>query len=79
MERISERLDQIRHLMQKYGCGEKELLDLLARKTGELETLTNMEKLRDQWKKKAERARGGEDCGALSAAREKAAAPGGGN
>lgn len=76
MERISERLDQIRHLMQKYGCGEKELLDLLARKTGELETLTNMEKLRDQWKKKAEAAlREAEQTAALlSAAREKAAA-----
>lgn len=56
MNQISERLDQIRHLMQKYSCGEEELLSLLSRKTAQLEKLQNMEKIRNDWKKKADEA-----------------------
>lgn len=52
---VEERLDEIRHLMQKYNCDEEGLIRLLAEKKQELEQYLNMEETRKELKKRVEK------------------------
>lgn len=53
LEEVEERLDEIRHLMQKYSCNEEGLLQLLEQKKQELEKYLNLEEIKKRLEKKA--------------------------
>ncbi len=72
---ISERLDVLRRLMQKYGRDEEGLLSLLEEKQRELETYENLDEIRRRLQAKSERVRKKllECCALLSEKRRAAA------
>ncbi len=52
---VDSRLDEIRHLMQKYGCDEEGLLKLLAEKQQELDDYKHLEERKARLEKKLDK------------------------